>query len=205
MTSMATADSADVLNEDWVCGTFSDDDGDWQHWVCEVKRAHLFLAIQYARAAYRGLVDMIENFGGPYRQLVGEISRLDEIESAITSIAEELASQEAWHARNGERAWQVAFYVSKLDLENLVFVLSWYLETIRERFGQDKPLPSETAFYDESWNPVGEEIVAHLVSTSALEHVTASLRQAATTRVCGCGQEAEKNGYVCPKWKPAKS
>ena len=205
MTSMATADSADVLNEDWVCGTFSDDDGDWQHWVCEVKRAHLFLAIKYARAAYRGLVDMIENFGGPYRQLVGEISRLDEIESAITSIAEELASQEAWHARNGERAWQVAFYVSKLDLENLVFVLSWYLETIRERFGQDKPLPSETAFYDESWNPVGEEIVAHLVSTSALEHVTASLRQAATTRVCGCGQEAEKNGYVCPKWKPAKS
>lgn len=205
MTSMATADSADVLNEDWVCGTFSDDDGDWQHWVCEVKRAHLFLAIKYARAAYRGLVDMIENFGGPYRQLVGEISRLDEIESAITSIAEELASQEAWHARNGERAWQVAFYVSKLDLENLVFVLSWYLETIRERFGQDKPLPSETAFYDESWNPVGEEIVAHLVDTVTLEDVTASLRQAVRIRVCGCGQEAEKNGYVCPKWKPAKS
>lgn len=205
MTSMATADSADVLNEDWVCGTFSDDDGDWQHWVCEVKRAHLFLAIQYARAAYRGLVGMIENFGGPYRQLVGEISRLDEIESAITSIAEELASQEAWHARNGERAWQVAFYVSKLDLENLVFVLSWYLETIRERFGQDKPLPSETAFYDESWNPVGEEIVAHLVDTVTLESVTASLRQAVRIRVCGCGQEAEKNGYVCPKWKPAKA
>ena len=139
-------------------------------------RAHLFLAIKYARAAYRGLVDMIENFGGPYRQLVGEISRLDEIESAITSIAEELASQEAWHARNGERAWQVAFYVSKLDLENLVFVLSWYLETIRERFGQDKLLPSETAFYDESWNPVGEEIVAHLVDTVTLEDVTATKR-----------------------------
>lgn len=205
MTSMATADSADVLNEDWVCGTFCNDDGDWQHWVCEVKQTHLFLAINYARSAYRGLVDMIENFGGPYRQLVGEISRLDEIESAITSIAEELASQEAWHARNGERAWQVAFYVSKLDLENLVFVLSWYLETIRERFGQDKPLPSETAFYDESWNPVGEEIVAHLVDTVTLESVTASLRQAVRIRVCGCGQEAEKNGYVCPKWKPAKA
>ena len=205
MTSMATADSADVLDEDWVCGTFSDDDGVWQHWVCEVKRAHLFLAIQYARAAYRGMVGVIENLKEPYRQLVLGSDRLEEIESGITSIAEELASQEAWHDRNGDRAWQVAFYVSKLDLDILVFVLSWYLETIRQRFGQDKPLPTETAFYNESWNPVGEEIVAHLVDTVTLEDVTASLRQAARIRACGCGQEAEKNGYVCPKWKLAKS
>ena len=205
MTTMATADSADVLNEDWVCGTFSDDDGDWQHWVCEVKQAHLFLAIKYARAAYRGMVGMIESLKEPYRQLVLGSDRLDEIESGIKCADEELASQEAWHDRNGERAWQVAFYVSKLDLDILIFVLSWYLETIRQRFSPDKPLPTETAFYKESWNPIGEEIVAHLVSTSALEHVTASLRQAATTRVCGCGAEAEKNGYVCPKWKPAKS
>ena len=205
MSVKTMVDCGHVLNEDGVCGTFSDDDGAWQHWVCEVKRAHLLLAIQYARAAYRGMVCVIENLKEPYRQLVLGSDRLEEIESGIECAAEELASQEAWHDRNGERAWQVAFYVSKLDLDILVFAVSWYLETIRQRFGQDKPLPTETAFCDESWNPVGEEIVAHLVSTSALEHVTASLRQAATTRVCGCGQEAEKNGYVCPKWKPAKS
>lgn len=205
MTSMATADCTDVLNEDGVCGTFSDDDGAWQHWVCEVKRAHLFLAIQYARAAFRGMVGVIESLKEPYRQLVKSSDRLDAIEHFIRCADEELVSQEAWHDRNGERAWQVAFYVSKLNLDILVFVLSWYLETIRQRFGQDKPLPTETAFYDQSWNPVGEEIVAHLVDTVTLESITASLRQAARIRVCGCGQEAEKNGYVCPKWKPAKS